>query len=60
MMRIGVAPHNKIEVFNFAISHEILKLFGRRRFLGIVGQVRSANDKASLCSFLIVLCKNCN
>jgi hypothetical protein len=36
---IGVAPHNKIEVFLFTVVHEILQFLRRRRILRILGKV---------------------
>ena len=57
-MCIGVAPHNKIEVFLFTMVHEIIQ-FLRRRILGIIGKVCTTYDQASLYPFLIVLNKNC-
>jgi hypothetical protein len=59
MMCTGVAPHNKIEVFLFTVTHKILKFLRRRRILGIVGQVCRTYDLASLYPFLIILNKNC-
>jgi hypothetical protein len=59
MIRIGVATHNKIEVFLFTVTHEVLKFPRRRKILGIVGQVCRAYDQASLYPFLIILNENC-
>jgi len=59
MMCIGVALHNKIEVFLFIVTHEILKFLRQRRIFGILGQVCRTYDKASLYPFLILLNKNC-
>jgi hypothetical protein len=58
-MCIGVAPHNKIEVFLFTVAHEILKFLRWRRILGIIGKVCRTYNQASLYPFLIVLNKNC-
>jgi hypothetical protein len=59
MMHIGVAPHNKVEVFLFAVTHEVLKFLRQRGILGVVRQVCRAYDKASLCPFLIIVDGNC-
>jgi hypothetical protein len=58
-MCIGVAPHNKIEVFLFTVVHEILQFLRRRRILGIIGKECRTYDQTSLYPFLIVLSKNC-
>jgi len=55
----GVASHNEIEVFIFAISHEIPKFFWWRRMLGILGKVFRTYNQAMFCSFLITFYKNC-
>jgi hypothetical protein len=59
MMRIGVAPHDKVEVFVFTLMHEVLRFLRWRGILGIVRKVCRAYDQASLYPFLIIIDKNC-
>jgi hypothetical protein len=55
MMCIGVAPHNKVEVHLFTITHEVLKFLRWRGILRIIRKVCRAYDQASL----IIVDKNC-
>jgi hypothetical protein len=57
-MCIGVAPHNKIEVFFLTLVHKILQFLRWRRILRIIGKVCRTYNQASLYPFLIVLNKN--